>query len=98
MAGSSRRRALRAGSFQTRRKQLLASATPWTTCWRCGKTLAAHEPHRNGRAPWWEVDHIVSGDPQSPLRLAASTCNRKAGGAEGNALQRQRQEPRSPNA
>ena len=61
-----------------------------TRCWRCGRTLAEHPPHRNGRPATWTAGHIrdidcptcgrVHGDPLSPLQPEASVCNYSAGG------------------
>lgn len=68
-----------------------ANADPSTACWRCGKTLAQHGPHRNGRPAYWTAGHLRDGDPSSPLAPEASTCNFRAGAA----AQRQATEVRS---
>lgn len=74
------------GDYQVRAKRVTdaARADTSTTCWRCGRTLAAHPPHRNGKRPWWTAGHIIDSDPLSPLAAEASTCNFSAGGALGN--------------
>lgn len=71
------------GQHPARSEQLRAAATPDTRCWRCGKTLDQHAPHRNGKPATWHADHVIDGDPLSPLVLSASTCNTQAGGALG---------------
>lgn len=68
-----------------------ANADPTTQCWRCGKTLADHTSHRNGRPAYWTAGHIRDGDPTSPLAPEASTCNYRA----GSIAQRQATEARS---
>ena len=55
-------------------------ANPKATCWLCGKSLTEGPPHRNGQPLTWHADHVVPGDPRSPLRLAHSTCNEGRGG------------------
>jgi hypothetical protein len=69
------------GSYQSQARALvLAAQADWTTrCWRCGLMLHEHQPHRNGRAPFWTAGHIVDSDPASPLAPEASTCNFAAG-------------------
>lgn len=52
-----------------------AYANPAHPCWRCGRTLAEHPPHRSGRAATWHAGHTIKGDNASPLRAEASTCN-----------------------
>ena len=64
---------------------------PNATCWLCGKTLGEGPRYKNGRPSTWHADHVLPGDPRSPLRLAHSLCNERRGG-------RKRNEPRSPNA
>lgn len=71
------------GTYQ-RRAQLLrqrANANPDTRCWRCGRTLADHPPHKNGKPARWTAGHVIAGDPASDLLPEASTCNYRAGGA-----------------
>jgi hypothetical protein len=68
-----------------------ANANPATVCWRCGKTIQDHRPHRSGRPAFWTAGHLRDGDASSPLAPEASTCNYRA----GNALQRQAVELRS---
>jgi hypothetical protein len=61
-----------------------ARANPLTRCWSCSRTLDEHEPHRNGKRPWWTAGHQRDGDPTSPLLPEASTCNLSRGGRLGN--------------
>ena len=70
-----------------------ASCTPHAICWRCGRTLAQHEPHRNGKPAEWQGGHTIDGvngpawfdvtrRPPKGLALIApeaSTCNTSAG-------------------
>lgn len=71
------------GTHQVRARKVTtaAKADSTTRCWRCGLTLDAHEPHRNGKRPWWTAGHVRDGDPTSPLAPEASTCNYRAGRA-----------------
>jgi predicted kinase len=84
--------------YRARRKTLIASATPQSKCWRCGKRLQEHRPHRDGKPVKWTAGHIIDGDPRSPLALEASTCNYRAGGTIGARITNRAREPRSPNA
>ena len=69
------------GSYHVRARQVreAAKASPSTKCWRCGRTLDMHPPHRNGRPPFWTAGHVRDSDPMSPLMPEASTCNYSAG-------------------
>jgi hypothetical protein len=60
-----------------------ANADPATRCWRCGRTLAEHPPHRNGRRPTWQAGHVVDGQAGGTLLPEASTCNVTAGARIG---------------
>lgn len=66
---------------QSRRIREAARANPDTRCWRCGLTIAEHDPHLNGRAAFWTAGHLVDGQPGGPLAAEASTCNYRAGNA-----------------
>jgi hypothetical protein len=81
------------GSYHVRARHVrqAAQANLSTRCWRCGKTLAEHEPHKNGKPAAWTAGHLRDGDPMSPLAPEASTCNFKA----GRTMQAQATEPRS---
>lgn len=70
------------GSYQRLAKRVTdaAWANPATRCIRCGLTLQAHKPHRNGRRPWWTAGHLVDGQVDGELGPEASTCNYAAGG------------------
>lgn len=59
-----------------------------TRCWRDGLTLAEHEPHRNGKRPWWTAGHTRDSDPSAPLAPEASTCNFAEGARHGHRLHR----------
>lgn len=63
-----------------------ANADPLTRCWRCGRLLPEHQPHRNGKPARWTAGHLRDSDPTSPLLPEASTCNLKAGATYGNRL------------
>jgi hypothetical protein len=69
-----------------------AYADPSATCWVCGKTLREGPRHKSGQPPTWHADHVIAGDPRSPLRVAHSTCNEGRGGAQRRGLW-----PPSPN-
>jgi hypothetical protein len=78
----------------TRRARLLrqaANANPDTRCWRCGRTLPEHPPHRSGHPPRWQAGHVVDSQVNGALAPEASTCNASAGASYGNRLR----EPRS---
>ena len=77
-----------------RRVRDAAKADPTTCCWRCGRTLDMHPPHKTGKPPTWTAGHVIDGDPASPLRPEASTCNYRAGAIAGNRKRRQQQRPR----
>lgn len=81
------------GPYQVRARAVrrAANANPHTRCWRCGRTLAEHPPHRNGQRPRWQAGHVIDSDPTSPLAPEASTCNTSAGATYGNV----KREPRS---
>ena len=70
------------GGYARRARTLVAHARrdPLTTCWRCGKTLAEHRAHKDGRPAFWTAGHVIDSDPNSPLAPEASTCNFKFGG------------------
>lgn len=87
------------GSYPRRAKAVrdAAYASPGTKCWRCGRTLAEHPPHRSGRLSFWQAGHVIDGDPRSPLRAEASYCNQVAGGQRSVAIMRRKREPMSPN-
>lgn len=72
-----------AGSYRQRAALVRrnAYANPDTRCGICGSTLAM-PPHKPGDT--WDADHVRPGDPSSPLRPAAASCNRSKGAAEGN--------------
>ena len=80
------------GDYDRRRADMVAraNADPSTRCAMpgCGKTLAEHPPTKSGRRPIWTVDHARPGDPLSPLRLAASSCNYAAGARLANERRR----------
>ncbi len=75
------------GDYQVRAQAVrdAANSDPNTKCWRCGKTLAEHEPHKGGKPARWTAGHIIDSDPTSPLAPEASTCNYIAGALTGNA-------------
>lgn len=78
------------GSYDRQAKAVrdAANADPSTTCWRCGRTLIEHEPHKNGKPATWDAGHIHDGQAGGPLAAEASTCNRQAGAEMGHARRR----------
>lgn len=74
------------GTYPARARALRAraNADPLTRCWRCGRTLAEHPPHRNGKPARWTAGHLVDGQENGPLAPEASTCNYAAGAVLGN--------------
>ena len=85
------------GSYHVRSRRLVAEARArdraadlgvgsHVRCWRCGLTLAEHEPHRDGTRPKWTAGHTRDGDPSAPLAAEASTCNYREGAKHGNRL------------
>lgn len=56
-----------------------ANRNPNTTCWRCGRTLDQHPPHKTGKPATWTAGHINDGQAGGPLAPEASTCNYSAG-------------------
>jgi hypothetical protein len=69
-----------------------AYANPRAVCWLCGRTLVDGPRYRSGRPSTWHADHVVAGDPRSPLRVAHSRCNESRSKATGRVI------VRSPNA
>jgi len=63
----------------------MAYADPTTECWRCGRTLDQHEPHKDGKPARWTAGHITDGEVGGALAPEASTCNYSAGASYGNA-------------
>jgi len=57
-----------AGDYRKRAKQIRDNAT---TCWICGKGYNPKDP--------WTADHLIAGDPNSPLAAAHRTCNSRRG-------------------
>ena len=84
------------GTHQARAAKLVAAAKadPSTRCWRCGTTLAAHPPHKNGRPAYWTAGHVNSGEVNGEYRPEASVCNYKHGAAYGNRLRVRGRTPR----
>lgn len=84
------------GTYPARARALRAraNADPLTRCWRCGRTLAEHPPHRNGKPARWTAGHLVDGQEDGPLAPEASTCNYSSGGRLGNARRARRRAPR----
>lgn len=69
-----------------------ANADPTTRCWRCGLTLAQHEPHANGKPATWTAGHKRDGEiihTIDQLGPEASTCNYRWGAAHGNGQRKQ---------
>ena len=91
------------GTHQARARKVVnaAKADPSTACWRCGRTLAAHPPHKNGRRAFWTGGHVYDGQPDSPYLPEASTCNfqhgarKRAAQMRGKPLTRRRRTNRT---
>ena len=71
-----------------RRVREMAQANPDQRCWRCGRTLDEHKPHKNGKPAKWTAGHVVDGQVGGPLAPEASTCNYTAGAIAGNQQRR----------
>lgn len=70
--------------YRQRRALLMASITPASKCWRCGRTAAEHPQfHGTGRRASWQAGHMADGNNAGPLSLEWSTCNLAAGGKLG---------------
>lgn len=89
------------GDYDRRRAALIAAANanPLTRCGMlpgdrvplgagCGLTLLEHPPTKTGRRQKWTADHVRPGDPSSPLRPVATSCNCSAGTKLANARRR----------
>lgn len=57
------------GDYRRRAKAVRESATH---CWICGDTARPNDP--------WQADHVVPGEPDSPLLPAHRSCNIRKGG------------------
>lgn len=57
-----------AGDYRRRAKAVRESAT---VCWLCGGGVRPNDP--------WQADHVVPGDPDSPLAPAHRSCNAARG-------------------
>jgi len=64
-----KKRALYGGDYQRRRRELLATAT---ICYMCGRGVS------DSSNPL-EADHLIPGDPSSPLAAAHRRCNQSRG-------------------
>ena len=57
------------GDYKRRAAEVRATAR---LCWLCGGGARRDDP--------WTADHVVSGDPASPLAAAHRSCNSSRGG------------------
>lgn len=88
----SRDRGLYGGSYQQRRRKLIAwakSNPDRARCWRCDQPLVTCGPnrngrHRNGKPAKWTAGHRTH-DPADVLALECSPCNYTEGAQHGNA-------------
>jgi hypothetical protein len=80
----------RGAEYVKRRNAMVARANvdPDARCEMpgCGLRLDEHPNTKTGKRPEWTADHVRPGDPHSPLRLAASSCNYSAGARHGNTM------------
>jgi hypothetical protein len=98
-----RDRSLYGGSFQRRRRKLIAWAKSnphLARCWRCQEPLATCGPNRNGKnkngtEATWHADH-PNHDPGDVLVLSCSACNTSEGAAHGNARRPRKPKGRRP--
>lgn len=56
------------GDYKRRAKEIRDTAQ---YCWLCGLSAKANDP--------WTADHIIAGDPNSPLAAAHRSCNSRRG-------------------
>ena len=82
------------GSYHVRSRivRQAAYADLTTRCWRCGRTLDQHPPHKTGKPARWTAGHVIDSDPTSPLLPEASTCNYREGAKLGNRRLRAKQQ------
>ncbi len=73
----------RRGSYQRRAKQVVAQATH---CWLCGKGAIINDP--------FTADHVIAGDPESPLLPAHRSCNSRRGNRDARDYLRDAAPPR----
>jgi len=66
----SRKRGTRHYTTEYRKRAAQVRATA-VTCWLCGDGARANDP--------WTADHVVPGDPDSPLAPAHRSCNSRRG-------------------
>jgi predicted nucleic acid-binding Zn ribbon protein len=62
------KRRMYGGNYRQRRNQLLATATHCAIC---------NKPFENGQGV--DADHVMPGEPSSPLQATHATCNRSKG-------------------
>lgn len=76
------------GGYAVRARQVreAAYADPLTRCWRCGLTFGEFRSRFPGRHAAWHADHVVPGDPRSPLRAAHASCNTSEGSLNSHGL------------
>ena len=58
----------RMGTYKARARKVRESAS---VCWICGEGARPEDP--------WTADHLVPGDPNSPLLPAHRSCNSRRG-------------------
>lgn len=65
------RAAHHAGTFHVdaRRVRTAANRHPGQLCWRCGRTLGQHPPHRDGKPARWTAGHTRTGVPHVRIWL-----------------------------
>lgn len=63
------------GDYKKRAKQVRDNATH---CWLCGGGARPNDP--------WTADHVIAGDPASPLLAAHRSCNSSRGNRDPSAI------------
>lgn len=73
---------------RAKRLNAIASANPDTKC-TCGRRLDEHPRTRTGNPPTWSQEHLVKGNPHSPVVPMVLGCNSSEGASYGNRMRAQ---------
>lgn len=81
-----------AGTFgnQSRKLRATANRTPFTTCARCGMTLAELRARNPGKRIVWCAGHVNRGEVNGKLRPECSICSAREGQRVTSAILRAR--------